>query len=133
MATFRCSAGLVLMLGLACSSQSAQEQNAPVAVEQAPIARDTIDHVVPKRDFVGPHPARFEWTAVTGVDEYVITIENEVDMLILEARTRHTWLEWPKGPALDPGTYFWRVAGVNHGRRIADSGRAAFVVTRDPD
>ena len=133
MATFRYSAGLGLaLLGLACSSQSAQEASAP-AVEQAPITRDRIEHVVPTRDSVGPMPARFEWTAAKGVDEYAMTVENEVDMLLFQARTRSTSLDWPKGTTLDPGTYFWRVVGISDGRRVADSGRAAFVVAGNRD
>lgn len=117
MATFRYSAAIVLaLLFLACSSQSAQE-------------RDEIEHVVPKRDFVGRLPARFEWTAAKGVDGYTMTIENEVDVLLFEARTRETFLDWPKGSTLDPGTYFWRVVGVREGRPVADSGRAAFVIS----
>jgi hypothetical protein len=121
MATFRYSAAIVLaLLFLACSPPSAQE---------ATIVRDEIEHVVPKRDFVGPLPARFEWTAAKGVEEYTMTIENEVDVLLFEARTRNTFLDWPKGNTLDPGTYFWRVVGISGGGRgVADSGRAAFVV-----
>lgn len=129
MATFRYSAAIVLaLLFLACSSQSAQEPAARQAPEVAPIARDAIEHVVPKRDFVGPLPARFEWTAAKGVEEYSMTVENEVDVLQFEARTRDTFLDWPKGSRLDPGTYFWRVVGISGGRSVADSGRAAFVV-----
>ena len=119
MATFRCSAAIVFaLLLLACSSQSAQEAE--------------IEHIVPKLDFVGPLPARFEWTAAKGVEEYTMTIENEVDVLLMEARTRDTFLDWPKGNTLDPGTYFWRVVGSREGRPVADSGRAAFVVTERP-
>jgi hypothetical protein len=119
MATFRSSAAAVLaLLFLACAPQSAQET----------IVQDGIEHLVPKRDFVGPLPARFEWTAVKGVEEYTMTIENEVDVLLFEARTRDTFVDWPKGHTLDPGTYFWRVVGHADGRAVADSGRAAFVV-----
>ena len=129
MATFRYSAAVALaLLLLACSSQSAQEVPAAPAPEVAPITRDEIAHVVPKRDFVGPAPARFEWTAARGIDQYALTVENEVDMLLFEARTRDTFVDWPKGNTLDPGTYFWRVVGSADGRRVADSGRAAFVV-----
>jgi hypothetical protein len=115
MATFRCSAALLLWC-LAC-------------VQNAPITRDTIEPVTPKRDYVGAAPARFEWTAVNGVDEYAITVENEVDVLLFQGRARGTSLDWPKDNTLDPGTYFWRVVGIDGGRRVADSGRAAFVVT----
>ena len=129
MATSRCSAAVLLaLLLLACSSQSAQEVPASPAADVAPIARDPIEHVVPKRDFVGPAPARFEWTAAKSIDQYAITVENEVDMLLFEARTRDTFLDWPTGNTLDPGTYFWRVVGTAGGRSVADSGRAAFVV-----
>lgn len=132
MATFRYSAAVVAALAaLACSPQNAQEAAAP-APAVASLAREAIEHVVPRPDFVGPLPPRFEWTAAEGVDEYAITIENEVDVLMFQARTRGTVLEWPKGGTLDPGTYFWRVVGTTGGRRVADSGRAAFVVTGHP-
>ena len=125
MAIFRCSAGLALTLAcLACSAP--QSAHHPTAV--APITRDTIDHLVPKRDFVGASPARFEWTAAGGVDEYALTVQNEVDTQIFQGRAPGTSLEWPQGNRLDPGTYFWRVVGLSEGRRVADSGRAAFVV-----
>lgn len=131
MATFRSSAGIVLAVWcLACTPPRANE--AP-AGDVAAIARQRIEHVTPKRDVVGAAPARFEWTAAPGSDEYAITVHNEVDMLIFQARARGTSLEWPKGNALDPGTYFWRVVGVTEGRQVADSGRAAFVVTGNPD
>lgn len=133
MATFRYSAGLGLaLLCIACSSQSARDASAP-AVEQAPITHGRIEHVVPKRDAVGPMPERFEWTAAQGVDEYAMTVENEVDVLLFQARIRSTSLDWPKGTTLDPGTYFWRVVGMSDGRRVADSGRAAFVVSGNRD
>ena len=115
MGTFRYSAALLLCC-LAC-------------VQVEPITRDTIEHLLPKRDAVGAAPARFEWTAAKNADEYAITVENEVDVLIFEGRSRSTFIDWPKGNALDPGTYFWRVVGLSQGRRVADSGRAAFVVS----
>ena len=129
MATFRCSAGLALTLAcLACAAPQSANEGAPQPAAAAPITRHTINHVVPKRDFVGASPARFEWTAASGVDEYALTVENEVDMQIFQGRARGTSLEWPTGERLDPGTYFWRVVGLTEGRRVADSGRAAFVV-----
>ena len=133
MATFRCSAGLVLaLICLACSSQSAQESTPAAQVQQAPIAREEIEHVVPKNNYVGPMPARFEWTAARGVDEYQFTIENEVDMLMVEARVRGTALDFPRDKKLDNGTYFWRVEGLAaDGRSVADSGRAAFIVVEN--
>lgn len=134
MATFPCSAAIALaLLCPACASPQSANQTAPPAAAVVPIIRDTIEHVIPKRDFVGAAPARFEWTAAKAVEEYTVTIETEVDALVFEARTRATTLDWPKGNTLDPGTYFWRVAGTSGGRRVADSGRAAFVVREKVD
>jgi hypothetical protein len=131
MATFRYNAGIaVALVCVACSSQSAQEEG-PAAAPVERIQRETIEHVSPKRDSTGPLPKGFEWTAAAGVEEYALTVENEVDMLIFEARTPQTSLAWPEGHSLDPGTYFWRVVGTTAGRRVADSGRSAFVVTRE--
>ena len=121
---------ILSVLCLACPSQGARESIAAAPVKASAILRDSIEHVSPKRDYVGPMPARFEWTAAKGVDEYQITIENEVDMLMMEARIRGTALDFPKDQKLDAGTYFWRVEGLAaDGRSVADSGRAAFVVT----
>lgn len=127
MATFRSSAGVVVaMWCLACSPPSANET--PVA-DVAAIARQRIDHVTPKRDFVGVAPSRLEWTAVDGVDSYTVTVMNEVDALFLDyRRVTGTSIDWPKEIKLEPGTYFWRVVGMQNGRSVADSGRAAFVV-----
>jgi hypothetical protein len=128
MATFRCSAGVVVaMWCLACTPPSASETPAGGV---AAIARQRIEHVTPKRDFVGAAPARLEWTAVDGVDSYTVTVMNEVDALFLDyRRATGTSFDWPKEIRLEPGTYFWRVIGVKDGRSVADSGRAAFVVT----
>lgn len=130
MATFRSNAGVALaLLCLACASQTARQS---AAAQPAPMTRGSIEHVVPKPDYVGAMPARFEWTAVKGVDEYQLTIENEVDMLMVEARTRGTSLDFPTDKKLDNGTYFWRVEGLAaDGRSVADSGRAAFVVAEN--
>ena len=137
MATFRSRTGFLGVLGflgfVGCSPHSAQEVAAPAAAV-APITRDTIEHVTPKRDFVGAAPSRLEWTAVDGVDSYGVTVMNEVDALLVEYRgVKRTSIDWPKEVKLEPGTYFWRVVGVNDGRSVADSGRAAFVVTGNPD
>ena len=132
-AVSRCLGCLGCLVCLACSPHNAQEASAPAPGEVAQIARATIEHLAPQRDFVGPAPAQFEWTAAKGVGEYAITVENEVDVLLFQARTRAVSVEWPKGSPLDPGTYFWRVVGLSEGRRVADSGRAAFVVTARPE
>ena len=130
MATFRSDAGLVLaMLSLACTPPGAQAP-AATAGDVAAIARHRIDHVTPKPDFVGAAPAKLEWTAADGVDSYTITVTNEVDAVLVDYRgARGTSIDWPKQMTLEPGTYFWRVVGVKDGRGVADSGRAAFVVT----
>ena len=128
MATFRSSAGVVVaMWCLACTPPSANE---PPAADVAAIARQRIEHVRPKRDFVGAAPATLEWTAADGVDSYTVTVANEVDTLLLDyRRATGTSIAWPDEIRLEPGTYFWRVVGVKDGRNVADSGRAAFVVT----
>ena len=132
MATFRSRTGYLGFAGflgfVGCSPHNAQEVAAPAAAV-APITRDTIEHVTPKRDFVGAAPARLEWAAVDGVDSYSITVMNEVDALLVEYRgLKGTSIDWPKEVRLEPGTYFWRVIGVSSGKTVADSGRAAFVV-----
>jgi hypothetical protein len=95
----------------------------------AGMTRQRIEHVTPKRDFVGAAPLKLEWTAADGVDSYTVTVMNEVDALLLDYKgARVTSIDWPKEVRLEPGTYFWRVVGVRDGRPVADSGRAAFVV-----
>lgn len=119
---------LMAALGLACMSRESGAE-APAA-EVAPIQRKEIEHVTPKRDFVGRAPAKLEWTAAEGVDSYDITVSTEIDSLVFEyVGARTTFIEWPEEIKLEPGTYFWRVVGLKDGRGIADSGRAAFVVT----
>src|SRR5687767_4358077 len=77
---------VVAMCGLACTP-SANEVASPADV--AVIARQHIEHVTPKRDFVGQAPAKLEWTAVDGVDSYSITVMNEVDALLLDYKGAH--------------------------------------------
>lgn len=129
METFPYSAGVLLvLLSLACTSQDGNA-GAPAASEVAAIERQGIDHLAPKRDHVGPAPARLEWTAAEGADTYHITVSTEIDTLVFEhVGARATSIDWPKEITLEPGTYFWRVVGINGGRGVADSGRAAFVV-----
>ena len=96
----------------------------------AAITRQQIDHVTPKRDFVGPAPTRLEWTTIDGVETYTITVSTEIDSVVFQqVGARGNAIEWPKEIALEPGTYFWRVVGIKGGRTIADSGRSAFVVS----
>lgn len=128
MATFRYSVAALAVLCLACTPQEPTNASAPAAT--ATIARQQIDHVTPRRDFVGPAPARLEWTAVEGVESYNITVMTEIDTLVFQhTGARGTSIDWPSEIKLEPGTYFWRVVGVQAGRAVADSGRAAFVVS----
>jgi hypothetical protein len=127
MATFRCSVLGLALLGLACTPRETSEGPPP---EVAAITRQQIDHVAPKRDFVGPAPTRLEWTRVEGVDTYDVTVVTEIDSVVLKlAGTRNHFVDWPKDITLEPGTYFWRVVGLKGERTVADSGRSAFVVS----
>ncbi len=128
MATFRCSVLVFAVLCLACSPRESGDGPPP---EVAAITRQQIDHVTPKRDFVGPAPTRLEWTAIEGVDTYNITVITEIDSVVFQhVGARGNAIEWPREITLEPGTYFWRVVGIKGERTIADSGRSAFVVSR---
>lgn len=128
MATFRYSAVVLALVCLACTPQEPTDASAPAAT--AAITRQQIDHVTPKRDFVGPAPARLEWTAAEGVESYNITVMTEIDTLVFQqVGARGTSVDWPKEIRLEPGTYFWRVVGLSENLVVADSGRSAFVVT----
>ncbi len=88
-----------------------------------------IDHLMPRRDFVGPQPDRFAWSAATGADAYAIGVWNETDRLMWrEDGVTGTSIDRPAGLDLEPGTYFWQVTGLQQGREVARSGQAAFVV-----
>lgn len=130
METFRSkSPFLLVLLSLACMSQPAQREASAAPAEVALIQKDRIEHVIPRRDYVGPMPTRLEWTAAEGADSYAITVENEIEITMMEqSEITTTSVPWPKESKLDPGTYFWRIVGLKGGRVIADSGRAAFVV-----
>ena len=137
MATFRSNPRLapsrgtrvILVTALLCLACTPRESSDASAVEVAAITRQQIEHVTPKRDFVGAAPTRLEWTAIEGADTYGITVVTEIDSVVFQhAGARSTSIEWPSEIRLEPGTYFWRVVGVRGDRVIADSGRAAFVV-----
>ena len=120
--------GLCLLAAIVSLACSPSEEAPPADV--AAITRQTIDHVTPRRDFVGPAPTRLEWTAVDGADSYDISVSTEIDSRVFEHRgARGTSIPWPKEITLTPGTYFWRIVAVKDGRSVADSGRSAFVVT----
>lgn len=125
MATFRSRLALVLftVLCLACAPPEA----APEA--EARIQKERIEHVTPRRDFVGPLPTKLEWTAVDGADSYAVSVENEIEIAVFDQTgIKTTSTPWPAGLRIEPGTYYWRIVGLKEGRLIADSGRAAFVV-----
>ena len=129
MATSRFSPTILLvLLGLACApSASAPETSAPVEV--AVIQKIQIEHVTPRRDYVGPLPTKLEWTAAEGADSYDVSVENEIELPVFDQEDiKTTSVPWPKDFRIEPGTYFWRIVGLKGGRVIADSGRASFVV-----
>ena len=105
-------------MGLACS--------APAATVQDDLA--VIEHVAPKRDATGGVPPKFEWTAAKGADLYVLSMWNDIDLLIFKQNVEGTSVEWPKGLTVEQGTYFWEVLAMRGEQPIAHSGRAAFVI-----
>lgn len=124
---------LFVLISLACAPRETTPANAaPEAAEVAAIQKIEIEHVTPRRDFVGPLPTRLEWTPVPGVDSYAINVEDEIEIPVFDqAGISTTTVPWPKEVKIPPGTYFWRIIGLKDGKVIADSGRAAFVV-REP-
>lgn len=128
---------LFVLLSLACvpresaralSAVEGPETTAPAA-EVALIQKTRIEHVTPRRDFVGPTPSKLEWTAVADADSYAVTVENEIEIPVFDQNgIKTTSVPWPKEARVEPGTYYWRIVGLKGGSIIADSGRAAFVV-----
>jgi hypothetical protein len=115
------------LVSLACMSREGSSAAAPIG--EAKLQKIEIEHVIPRRDAVGPQPTRLEWTVANGIDSYAISVENEIEIQIFEQENIETTsVPWPKEIKLEPGTYFWRIVGLKGGRVIADSGRAAFVV-----
>ena len=129
MATFRFNPTIVFMLlSLACVPRESTPQP-PVPAEVAAIQKLRIEHVTPRRDFVGPLPTKLEWTAVEGVDTYAVSVENEIEIPVFDQEgIKTTSVPWPKEVRIDAGTYYWRIVGIKGNKIIADSGRAAFVV-----
>ena len=120
-----------MLLSLACvaARRRAAKRAAAAGAEVATIQKIQIEHVTPRRDFVGPLPTKLEWTAVDGVDSYAISVENEIEIPVFDQDgIKTTSVPWPKEARVEPGTYFWRIVGLKGDRIIADSGRAAFVV-----
>lgn len=122
-------------LHTACA-RSAPRPAAPAAraqQQQDPTRAQTVDHVAPARDSMGPLPARFVWTAVPGADSYSIGIWNEVDRLLWRMNNIPTTsVARPADVELEPGTYFWSVSALRGGYQIGESGLAAFVVRATP-
>lgn len=133
MATFRFNPTILFaVFSLACISREGTPQAAGAAPAVAPIQKIQIEHLVPRRDFVGKLPTTLEWTAAAGVDTYAVSVENEIEIGVFDQDgITGTSIPWPKEVKIDPGTYFWRIVGLKGDRIIADSGRAAFVV-REP-
>jgi hypothetical protein len=125
-----CGAALLLATALACSTPRADSVE-PTASSTAPTIQ-TIDHLTPRRDSVGPMPELFSWTAVPGATRYALGLWDDVDRLqwrrddIPEAKIAR-----PAELELEPGTYFWSVTALRGDEAVGESGRAAFVV-RDP-
>ena len=134
MATSRCNPVLLfVVLSIACAREVAPEASATVpAGEIAAIQKFDIQHLTPRRDFVGPLPAKLEWTAVEGADSYSIKVEDEIEIGVFDQDgITTTSVPWPKEVRIPAGTYFWRIVAIRSGKIVADSGRAAFVV-QDP-
>ena len=125
---FRIVVILIAMVGLACLPRESAPQP-PAPAEVAAIQKLRIEHLTPRRDFVGPLPTKLEWTAVDGADSYSIGVENEIEIPVFDQDgIKTTSVPWPKEVRLEPGTYYWRIVGMKGDKIIADSGRAAFVV-----
>jgi hypothetical protein len=130
MATFRFNPTIlfVLVFSLACISREGAPE-AATGGEEAKIQHLPIEHVTPRRDYVGKLPTILEWTAAAGVESYTVSVENEIEIGVFDQDgITGTSTPWPKELKIDPGTYFWRIVGLKGGRVVADSGRAAFVV-----
>ena len=117
--------------GVSCSTRKAPIVPSPKAHLGSGMTQQLtiIDPVEPSRDFYGPPPKQFQWTAVKGADRYAIGIFNEVDLIMWRDDDVPTnSIAWPEGLRLDAGTYFWQVTALSGERAIGDSGRTAFVV-----
>jgi hypothetical protein len=130
MATFRSNPAILLaLIGIACVSRDRSPAASAATTDVALIQKIQIEHVAPRRDFVGPTPATLEWTAADGVDSYAVSVENEIEIPVFDqSGITTTSVPWPKEARVEPGTYYWRIVGIKQGRVLADSGRAAFVV-----
>jgi hypothetical protein len=121
----------VAMLAGCAPAGDGAETEAPGRADAGRQALLTINHLEPRPDFVGPQPARFTWTPIAGADSYAIGLVSEIDTVVWQrADIPAAEVAWPAGLDLPAGTYFWMIEGFTEGRRIAESGRAAFVLER---
>ncbi len=126
------------VIALACTASSepaaaGSGKRSAAVVGSQPEQHPVIDHLTPRRDAVGPTPARFSWTPIKDADFYAMAIWNDVDVLIYRRNDLEApFVDWPADVKLEQGTYFWTVAAFRGDRAIAESGRAAFVVLDKP-
>jgi hypothetical protein len=105
----------------------------PTASASAQARRQTIQHLTPARDSVGPAPSRFTWSPIKEAESYSIGVWNEVDVLLWRQNNiKEPSIVRPDDFPLEPGTYMWSVSALRQGEEIADSGLAAFVVRTAP-
>jgi len=117
-----------MAMAVGCSSAVHQDTRQLTPVQDTTRAQ-RLDHLTPRRDFVGPAPTTFEWTAVPGADSYSVGIWNEVDQMMWRQNDIvGTSVVRPAEVRLEPGTYFWTVSALRGGQQIAESGLSAFVV-----
>jgi hypothetical protein len=120
-----------IAVAMACTAPIGRSSAATQA--EAGKAASDIDPVAPVRDYVGPSPKRFAWTAVSGAEHYEIELSTDIDIVVFTHESlREPVLAMPDDFALTAGTYFWRVTAHRGGRIIGDSGRSAFVVKDEP-
>ena len=85
MATFRSSILVALIFAsLACARAPGTPESAEITTpgpEPALIAQQVIEHRSPQRDYVGPTPTRFEWSAVKDADSYLFELQNEIGLV----------------------------------------------------
>ena len=125
---------LLMVLSLACVPRDGAPEPTARPVDVATIQNMRIEHVTPRRDFVGPLPTRLEWTAVDGVDRYAIAVENEIEIPVFDQEgITTTSVPWPKEARIDAGTYYLahrRPQGRQDRRRFRPRGvRCARTVT----
>ena len=134
MATFRSSVLVAIIVANLACVRAADAPEPPPAGARGPVpassAQPAIEHVMPRRDSVGPQPKAFEWTGISGAEGYALLLVNEIDIEQWEVTVQRTSVDLPKELVLDSGTYYWAVGAFRDGRQVAYSGRSAFVVLK---